>query len=172
MLKFDAVIEKFGSQGEKTGWTYIKISKQQAEILHKGVKTSYRVKGNLDAVTIEKQALLPMGDGGFILTLNANLRKKLGKMKGAVVQVGIEVDDQPLGSDADFTACLDDEPLARKHYETLTKGHQNYFTKWLTSAKTETTKTKRIAMAVNALSKGWGFPEMLRAAKQIKENES
>ena len=31
------------------------------------------------------------------------------------------------------------------------------------------TKAKRIAMAVNALAKGMGFPEMLRAHKKEKE---
>jgi uncharacterized protein YdeI (YjbR/CyaY-like superfamily) len=65
--------------------------------------------------------------------------------------------------------CLEDETAAFTAFKALTTGHQIYFSKWIESAKTEATKAKRIAMAVNALEKGWGFPEMLRANKKEKE---
>ncbi|HVF97457.1 MAG TPA: YdeI/OmpD-associated family protein, partial [Flavisolibacter sp.] len=55
-------------------------------------------------------------------------------------------------------------------FESLTKGHRLYFSKWIESAKTEPTKAKRIAMAVNALAKGWGYPEMMRANKKEKQD--
>jgi uncharacterized protein YdeI (YjbR/CyaY-like superfamily) len=65
--------------------------------------------------------------------------------------------------------CLSDEPEARKFFLTLSKGHQNYFIKWIESAKTEPTRTKRTAQAVNAFSKHMGFPEMLRAIKAERD---
>ena len=65
----------------------------------------------------------------------------------------------------DFIACLKDEPMAKKHFESLTGSHQRYFSKWIDSAKTEETKVKRITMAVNALAKKWGYPEMLRSSQ-------
>jgi hypothetical protein len=48
----------------------------------------------------------------------------------------------------------------------LPGSHRNYFSKWIDSAKTDATKTKRIAMAVNALSKKWGYPEMMRNSRK------
>ncbi|HVG14104.1 MAG TPA: YdeI/OmpD-associated family protein, partial [Chitinophagaceae bacterium] len=131
--------------------------------------TSFRVKGRLDHFAIEKAALLPMGKGKFILTLNAAIRKVIKKGTGASLEVKLQTDDSPLLVNTEFLDCLNDEPAAATTFQSLTKSHQLYFSKWIESAKTEPTKAKRIAMAVNALAKGWGFSEMLRAAKIKKE---
>lgn len=164
-IHFDTRIQKFGKKGEKSGWTYIEISKKQAEQLNPGVRVSFRVKGKLDQFAIEKQALVPMGDGGFILPINAALRKGTGKKEGDVLKVSLALDKRELELSANFIDCLHEEPAALKHFNSLTKGHQNYFSKWIESAKTTPTKTKRIVMALTALSKGQGFPEMLRENK-------
>ena len=169
MLRFTTVLKKFDKQGEKTGWTYIQISAKQATQLNPGVKTSYRVKGQLDYYNVEKIALLPMGDGSFIMPLNATVRKNIKKQKGAEVAVYLELDKEPLQLNADFMDCLRDEPEALKTFQALPKGHQNYFSKWIETAKTESTRAKRIALAVNALTKGWGFSEMIRAQKKEKQ---
>lgn len=169
MLRFTTVLKKFGKQGEKTGWTYIQVSEKQAAQLNPGVKTCFRVKGRLDYYDIEKIALLPMGDGSFIMPLNAIVRKNIKKQKGAEVEVSLELDKEPLQLNADFMDCLRDEPEALKTFQSLAKGHRNYFSKWIESAKTEPTRANRIALAVNALAKGWGFPEMLRAQKKEKQ---
>ena len=169
MLRFTTVLKKFDKQGEKTGWTYVDISAKQAAQLNPGVKTSYRVKGRLDHYGIEKTALLPMGEGTFIIPLNATIRKGIKKQKGAEVEVWLEVDSAPVQVNADFMECLRDEPVALKAFDALAKGHQNYFSKWIESAKTEPTRAKRIATAVNALSKGWDFPQMMRAQKKEKQ---
>lgn len=170
MIHFTTIIKRFDKQGEKTGWTYIQLSQKQAALLNPGVKTSYRVKGRLDHYVIEKMALMPMGDGSFIMPLNATIRKGIKKQKGAQIEVHLEVDNEPIQLDADFMECLRDEATAFENFQKLTKGHQTYFSKWIETAKTEPTKAKRIAMALNALSKGWGFPEMLRANKKEKQD--
>ena len=81
MLKFTAPILKFDKQGEKTGWTYIEIFAEQAAKLKPDNKKSFRVKGKLDNFSIKGIALLPMGEGDFIMPLNAALRKGIGKKK-------------------------------------------------------------------------------------------
>jgi uncharacterized protein YdeI (YjbR/CyaY-like superfamily) len=111
-------------------------------------------------------ALLPMGGGNFILTLNAEVRRKIGKRKGAMLNVKLQADKEGYKLNEDFVACLADVPEAKNYFNTLTGSHRNYFSKWIDSAKTEPTKVKRITMAVNALSKKWGFPEMLRNSKK------
>ncbi len=169
MIHFTSVIKRFDKQGEKTGWTYIVVSEKAANGLNPGVKTSFRVKGRLDNHAIEKIALLPMGDGSFIMPLNAATRKGIRKQKDAVLEVWLELDREAIRINDDFLDCLLDEPAALKNFQGLAKGHQNYFSKWIESAKTEPTKAKRIAMAVNALAKGWGYPEMIRAAKKDKQ---
>ena len=79
MVSFTTTIHKFAQQGEKTGWTYIEIPVDIAEKLQPGNRKGFRVKGKLDNHKISNIALIPMGGGKFILTLNAALRKATGK---------------------------------------------------------------------------------------------
>ena len=164
MVKYKTMILKFGDQGEKTGWTYIEVPADVAQKLKKD-KKSFRVKGKLDNYSIKGVALLPMGDGNFIMPLKAQLRKGIGKRDGAMLMVELEVDNAAFVFDKDFMACLKDEPAAIIYFKKLPKSHQHYFSKWIESAKTEATKAKRIAMAINALAKEMGFMQMLRASK-------
>lgn len=154
---------KFDKQGEKTGWTYIKISAAIAQQLKPGNKKSFRVKGRLDDYPIKGVALLPMGEGNFIMPINAALRKNIKKRNGAVLKVELQADDKPLLMDPELMECLADEPKAMAFFNTLNGSHRNYFSKWVGSAKTQTTKAKRIARVVTAFSKGQSFSEMLRS---------
>ena len=162
MVKFNTIILKFDKKGEKTGWTYILIPADVAGKLKPGNKKSFRVKGKLDNYSIAKTALLPMGEGEFILPLNAAIRKGIGKRQGAMLKVQMEEDKSEFVFNPDLMACLADEPSALKYFKQLTGSHQRYFSKWIDSAKGDATKAKRIAMTVNALVRGMGFPEMLR----------
>ena len=166
MIAFTATIKQFGKQGEKTGWTYIEIPGDIANELIPGNKKSFRVKGKLDAFSMKAVALIPMGGGNFIMPLNASVRKNIHKKKGAMVEVKIEVDKEGYKLNNDFVACLADEPKAQTYFNSLSQSHRNYFSKWIDAAKTEPTKIKRITMAVNALAKNWGYPEMIRNSKE------
>jgi len=165
MVRFTAAIKKFDSQGEKTGWTYIEVPAAVAKKMNSNNKKGFRVKGKLDNYQFSMIALLPMGCGDFIMALNAAMRKAIKKQKGATVQVSMEVDTNEIKPPAELIECLQDEPEALGYFKGLTKGHQNYFTNWINSAKTEPTKAKRIAATINALSRQWNFGQMLRAMK-------
>ncbi len=165
-IQFETRIEKFGEMGEKTGWRYILIPAGIASVLKPGWKKSFRVMGNLDSFFLKGQAIVPMGGGDFILPLKANLRKELRKDAGASIRVDLREDTDEPGLDPDFEDCLSDAPEARVHFETLTKSHQRYFSKWISEAKTIQTKEKRIVESLRALSLKWGFSEMLLARKK------
>lgn len=165
MIQFTTTIHKFAKQGEKTGWTYIEISAAQAKKLKPGTKVSFRVKGTIDLIKINQVALLPMGDGNFIMPLNAAMRKGIGKKSGDKLKVKLEADESEFLFSQDFMDCLRDDPAAFDFFQTLSGSHQKYFSKWIDNAKTSATKTKRIVMAVSALSKKLGYPEMIRANK-------
>lgn len=165
MITYKTTILKFGKKGEKTGWTYIDVPADIAVKLKKGEKRSFRVKGKLDEYVISGVALIPMGEGAFIMPLNAQMRKKIMKKEGAMLNVSLQEDKSEFKFNHDLMACLEDEPSALRFFKTLSGSHQRYFSKWIDSAKTEETKAKRIAMAVNALTNNMGYPEMLRAKK-------
>lgn len=172
MIQFTTTIHQFGEQGEKTGWNYIKISADIAQKLKSGNKKSFRVKGKLDNYPIKGVALLPMGGGRFIMALNASMRKNIGKRKGAMLNVQIEVDKRQYKLNAELMGCLADEPQAFSFFKSLPPSHQNYYSKWIESAKTENTRTKRIAQTVTAMSKRQTYSEMLRSLKKDKDQLS
>lgn len=165
MVRFTATIHKFEKQGEKTSWTYFEVPADLAQILKPGNRKEFKVKGKLDAHPVKRISLLPMGGGLFIFVLNAALRKAIGKKHGAMVKVQLTEDKSEFVFNKDFMECLDDEPAAKNFFQSLTGSHQRYFSKWIDDAKTEPTRTKRIAMTINALTKKWGYGEMIRASQ-------
>jgi hypothetical protein len=168
MIQYNTVIKKFGELGEKTGWSYIEVPEEMASKIKPGCKKSFRVKGSLDDFKIERTALLPMGGGNFIIPVNAKIRKALGKRKGSVIKVSLMEDERDVEINKAFLECLADEPVALEFFNSLARGHRNYFSKWIESAKTEETKANRIARAVTALSRKLGYPEMIRMGKEEK----
>ena len=166
MIRFTTTILRFDKKGEKTGWSFIEITAAQARKLKPGSKVSFRVKGQLDQYTFEKVALIPMGQGNFILPVNGTMRKAISKKQGDKVSVSLEHDERKQTLSRDFMICLSDDPKALVFFKTLPGSHQLYFSKWIESAKTSPTKTKRIVMAVMALGRKHGFPEMMRANKR------
>lgn len=164
MVKYTTTILRFEKMGEKTGWTYIVVPADIAEELKPGHRQSFRVKGKLDNFKIAAVALMPMGDGSFIMALNADIRKGIAKKVGAKLDVQLTADNNPDPvSSPEFIECLKDEPAAFEYFNSLPKGHRNYFMKWIESAKTEPTKAKRIAQAVTAMSRKQDYPTMIRS---------
>jgi hypothetical protein len=169
MIQFNTIIKKFKEQGEKTGWTYIEVSENQAQQLFPNNKKSFRVKGKLDDYTFSAIALMPMGDGNFIMPLNLTVRKAIKKRQGENLFVQIEIDKKGYELNKEFLQCLEDDPTALAYFKTLAGSHQKYFSKWIESAKTIETKTKRIVQTINALSKQWDYGTMIRT--QTEENK-
>jgi len=168
-IEFTAALHRFDKQGEKTGWTYIEIPEELALKLKPGNRKGFRVKGKLDDHKIAQASLLPMGGGSFILPVNGTMRKGIGKKHGAMVKVLLEEDKKPFAFNKDFLDCLADEPAADAFFKTLAGSVQRYFSKWIDEAKTDQTRTRRIAQAISALSRSTSFSEMVRKLKEEKK---
>jgi hypothetical protein len=160
--------------GEKTGWSYIRVPAALAQQLKPGNKKSFRVKGHLDDHPISGMALLPMGEGDFIMALKATVRKAIRKQKGDSLVVQIEVDKKEIAPPRELMDCLADEPEARRFFNELPKSHQNWYGNWVKAAKTDGTRTRRIAQLVEAMIRRMSFQEMLRAyganARSMRED--
>jgi hypothetical protein len=168
-VQFTTAMHRFDKQGEKTGWTYVEIPIDIAQELKPENKKEFKVKGKIDDHRIKRVSLLPIGGGKFIMPVNASMRKAIGKRHGAMVKLQLTEDKSEFVFNKDFLECLDDEPAAKIFFSSLPGSHQRYFSKWIDEAKTDQTKTKRIALAVTALSKGSDYGKMLREAKKDKE---
>jgi hypothetical protein len=167
MVEFTALILRFAQQGEKTGWTYIEVPAGIAQQLKPGNKKSFRVRGLLDAFAVRGMALMPMGEGNFIMALKAEVRKGIHKHAGATLQVRLEEDaDFKIEMPSDLQECFDFEPQACEFFNSLAKSHRDYFIRWIDSAKTSQTRAKRIVNTVNAMLNKWNYGQMIRALRK------
>jgi hypothetical protein len=169
MHSFTAIIQKSGSWGEKTGWTYVDIPQDILTRLKLKSKKEFRIKGFIDDVKLERQAVFPVGEGNYIITLNADLRKKLGKKTGAMVKLSIELDKRGAAQSKELLDCLKDDPEAQAQFESMNMSHQNYFHNYILSAKTETTRTARVVNTLAAMHKKQNFGEMIRSLQAKKQ---
>ncbi len=168
MIEFNTIILQFAEQGEKTGWSYIEIPAHLAQELKPGNKKSFRVRGMLDGLAVKGMALMPMGEGNFIMALKAEVRKGIHKNAGAMVQVKIEEDtDYKVEVPDDLQECFEFEPDALAFFNSLPKSHRDYFIKWIEGAKTAETRAKRIVNTINATLRKWNYGQMLREMKKV-----
>lgn len=165
MHSFQAIIQKFASKGEKTGWTYADIPPDIITKLKLKTKKEFRIKGLIDDVKIERLATYPIGDGNFIIALNAELRKRLGKKEGATIQVKFELDKSEALQSQELLDCLNEDPIALKQFNSLNLSHRNYFHRYIYTAKGADTKAGRIVNTISAMHKKQNFGEMLRGLK-------
>lgn len=170
MIDFSTIILQFGEQGEKTGWTYIVIPADLAQQMKPGNKKSFRVKGKLDELPVEGMALMPIGDGDFMMALKKEIRKGFRKNRGAMLRVRLEPhDDFKIEVPDDLLECFEFEPTAGEFFYTLSPSNRGYFIKWINDAKTETTRANRIANTIDAMLRRMDYSQTLRALKKARE---
>jgi hypothetical protein len=160
-----ALIERFAVQGEKTSWSYIHIPAAMARQLHSADRKSFRGKGTLDGQPFQQIALMPMGEGDYILPLNASIRKAIGKKPGDCVHLILEKDDDPWQMNVDLETCLLDVPDLYHAFVALPKGHQRYFSNWIESTKNPQLRADRIAKTLYAVEHRLNYAEMIRHFK-------
>jgi hypothetical protein len=165
MPSFKSIIQKFSSKGEKTGWTYVDIPKDVLAKLKLKDKKAFRIKGVIDDVKFEKLSTYPMGNGEFIIAINSDLKKKLGKKEGAMINIKFELDESKALQSQELLDCLKEDKIAEKTFMAQLLSHQNYFHRYVATAKGGNTRAGRIVNVINAMHKKQNFGEMIRSLK-------
>src|SRR6478735_7256461 len=116
MHSFQSIILKFANKGEKTGWTYVDVPPDIITKLKLKTKKEFRIKGMMDDVKFERLATYPIGGGNFIIAINAELRKKLGKKEGAMLSIKFDLDKSEALQSQELIDCLKEDPIALKQF--------------------------------------------------------
>lgn len=161
MIRFTAKLQK---QNKPGGWTYVIVSAAQANKLKPG-KKAFRVKGRLDAFTFERTSLMSMGNGNFLLPVNATMRKGTGKKAGDKITIEMEVDESKPKISRYLLQCLKEDPAASEFFKTLSPYMQYLYSSWIENARSSQTKTRRLVAVVNAMAKKQNYNEMMEAYK-------
>jgi len=173
MVDVTAKILRAETQGAAmVGWAYVDVPQAIANQLKPGYKQVFRVRGEIDGHVFSGLALMPKGEGDYFLAINGRIRRVLGKGVGDVLSLSLEEDkDFTIELPEDLEVCLlDDEDDLMGRFMALAKSHRNYFIKYITEAKTEPTRTKRIAMTVEAMTLGLDFGAMIRLDKARRQH--
>ena len=166
MFSFTATLLKYNNKGEKTGWTYVDVPADIILKFKRKDKKEFRVKGLIDDLKFDRLAVYPIGDGNFIIAVNAQMRKALGKKEGAMVSLNIELDNSPSIRSPELLVCLAEDPLAEKQFESLLLSQRNYFHHYIADAKGHETKAKRIINTIQAIYLKQDFGLMIRSLKK------
>lgn len=174
MVAFQAEIRKADSQGAAmVGWAYVEIPYAIANRIKPDYKQVYRVRGQIDGHVFSGLALMPMGEGDYFLAINGTMRRMLKKRIGDTLALVLEEDKGfRINIPEDLESCLlDEDGDLMEKFMAMAKSHRNYFIKYIAGAKTEPTRTKRIAMTVEAMALGLDFGAMVRLDKARRQKE-
>ena len=99
-----------------------------------------------------RNTIASMG-GRFLISFNAATRAATGRGAGDAVEVRLDVDDAPRTVEVpgELAAALDADPAAKAAWDKLSYSHQREHAESITSAKTDATRAKRVAKALDAV---------------------
>ena len=98
-------------------------------------------------------SFMPSGNGQLLLSVKAEIRKKIKKQAGDYVHVILYPANEPLEIPEELLLCLQEDQDAQQFFHSLNENEQHNYVKWIYSAKTDETRVERIAKTLVRLSK-------------------
>jgi bifunctional DNA-binding transcriptional regulator/antitoxin component of YhaV-PrlF toxin-antitoxin module len=119
------------------------------------MKARMRVKGKIEGVPY-KSSLMPAGGGELFVVVPKQLRDKIGKESGDLVEMTVQPDNArpTLNVPTDLARALVKNSKARIWFEKIAPSHRKAYVQWIEQAKKRETKQIRIKKAVRMLSEG------------------
>jgi hypothetical protein len=117
-----------------------------------GAGSRSRVTGTLNDVPFESSTM-GMGAGRVCLGVHKATRQAASVEIGENVHVEVELDTRPreVIVPDDLASALADDSAARKVFEGLSLSHRREYVEWITGAKRDETRARRIKETLNRL---------------------
>lgn len=117
-----------------------------------GAKGQVKVQATFDGHDY-RGSLAKMGHQCHILGVTKQIRTAIGKQAGDIVHVVLKKDEEPrvVEIPIDFDELLDENPRARKFFEGLSYTNRKEYVGWITGAKKEETRGKRLQKSIEML---------------------
>lgn len=100
--------------------------------------------------------LVRMGSPDHILIVRKDIRAKIDKSPGDVIEVKLLEDTEPrvVVVPDDFQVLLDEHEAVKAFYEKLSYTHQKEYIQWIEGAKKEATRIRRMNKAIEMMREG------------------
>jgi hypothetical protein len=98
--------------------------------------------------------------GRYYLPIRREIREACGLAPGMPVLVMLALDEEPRQVEMpdDLTAAFAGDPVAQNAFDRLSFTHRREYVEWITSAKREATRTRRVAQTLEMLRNGVKTP--------------
>ena len=142
---FEAEIKKI--EGKDATYIEVPINIEE-ELGSKRVK----IKVKFDNVDY-RGSIVKMGMPCYIIGITKDIRNKIGKTYGDIISVEFQKDEEEriIELPEEFKGKLLENEKACKFYEHLSYSNQRKYYQWITSAKKEETRIKRMEEAIKKL---------------------
>ncbi len=98
--------------------------------------------------------------GVYLIGLNREAREGAGVDAGDTVAVELELDEAPREVDLprELASALDAEPELRAFFDSLSHTHRREYARWISDAKRDETRKRRLQRALDLLRSGVKTP--------------
>lgn len=152
MIKFEAKVNRPAGASRSEGWLFLIVPKNASQQLPSRGMVS--VEGTFASIRFGA-TLEPDGQGGHWFKVPDELRGKVSVGETVALEIKpVEVEPEPKVP-LDLRAALDSaSEKARNTWAAITPVARRDWIHWITSGKKAETRVKRIAVAIDKLSKG------------------
>jgi len=114
-----------------------------------------KVKALIEGVPY-RGTLTRMGTECHILGIRKEIREQIGKTFGDEIEITVEQDTEPrvVEIPRELAEAFEREKAAAEYFNSLSYSHQKEYVGYLTEAKKEETRARRIAQTIEMLKKG------------------
>lgn len=153
-IRFQATIHLPGGKDRGADWLFLTLPQEASDPLP--ARGMVSVEGTFDGISFAA-TLEPNGEGGHWLRIKPALASQVKARAGQVATLEIvpaAVEPEPEVPD-DLQAALDSAPSkARETWASITALARRDWIHWIVSGKKAETRVKRIAVAIDKMSKG------------------
>ena len=119
-------------------------------------KKRVKIKAVFEGEAEYRGTLVRMGSPQHILIVRKDIRTQIGKQPGDVVKVSLVEDTQPRVVEVpeNFQQLLNQDETVKQFFSKLSYTHQREYVEWITEAKKEETRERRMLKAIEMLKRG------------------
>jgi len=146
-IRFEAPI----IQVEAMNASYVEFPFSTQELF--GIRGQVKVKVVFDGKVEYSGSLVNMGRNCHTLGITKAIRNELGKVFGDTVFVELErdVEEREVSVPEDVLSLLNEKPEEMAYFEKLSYTHRKEYINWITSAKKQETRAKRLIQFIEKL---------------------